>query len=492
MSNKDFLSQFSGENKKPDSFKEEVREKVVKEKKPFNAKLFIIILLAVLLVVGLILFFILRPTIEVKDFVGADSSEVTAWIRQNEIDTKGIVFKEEYNFDFDEGAIIYQSIETGKKVRKNAKINFGVSLGANPEELISVPDISSMYKEELQDWIKENKLTKTKIVSSYNETVENGAVISYEFKNCDEDTFKRSSTLNINVSKGPQPVGKVTVEDFTKKQYTEAAAWAAGKKLKPERVETYSDSIEPGTVISQSPVSGTIINEGDTIVFSVSKGKGINVPNLSSLSKEQVNDFLSKNGITAKKKYSTSTNYVLSQTPAGGTTVASVSDIEVVINAGSTFYLSDIGISGGVVGKRFQEVVDAFNNARSKGIDGFIGAWSNPDGVYSEQYSAGVVVSADAQDSNGKKYDINDRLPLDCRIDVVVSKGLEYRISDLTTYVESDKFITAKIVDLLASRSFIFSNNSVGEYCDLYLNGTKVDTSATEVVIRQDMNIELK
>ena len=149
MSNKDFLSQFSDENKKPDSFKEEERVKVTKERKPVNVKLLVIILAIILAIAGIVLFFLLRPTIEVKDFVGSNASDVKAWIKQNDIETQGVIFKEEYNFDYDEGYIIYQSIEPNKKIRKNAKMDFTVSLGADPDELIKVPDIESMYKEEL-------------------------------------------------------------------------------------------------------------------------------------------------------------------------------------------------------------------------------------------------------------------------------------------------------------------------------------------------------
>ena len=53
MSNKDFLSQFSDNNKKPDSFKEEERVKVTKEKKPVNVKLLLVILAIVLAIVGI-------------------------------------------------------------------------------------------------------------------------------------------------------------------------------------------------------------------------------------------------------------------------------------------------------------------------------------------------------------------------------------------------------------------------------------------------------
>lgn len=296
MSNKDFLSQFSNDNK-PDSFKEEVRVPIKKEPKTVNYKLLIIILFIVLIITGLILFFIFRPTIEVEDFVGRKVNEVNAWIRQNDINAKGIIFNEEYSFDYDEGTIIYQSIESNKKVRKDVKMDFTVSLGANPDELIAVPDLMNMNKDEIQDWIKSNKLSKTKIINTYSDEVELNQVISYEFKNVEADSFTRSSTLTISVSKGPKPAGLVKVEDFVKKYYNEVELWANQNKIKLVKLERYSDDIDKDKVISQSVAANKEINEGDTLTVYVSLGKAVYAKNFLDVSIEEVNHWASKNGV---------------------------------------------------------------------------------------------------------------------------------------------------------------------------------------------------
>ena len=304
MSNKDFLSQFSDNGKKPASFKEEERVKVTKEKKPLNVKVLVIVLVALALIVGLVLFFLLRPTIEVREFAGSNASEVKAWIKQNDIDSQGVIFKEEYNFDYDEGYVIYQSIEAGKKIRKNAKMDFTVSLGANPEDIIAVPDIESMYKEELQQWVKENKLTKTKIITAFSDDKEVGEVISYEFKGgADFDNFKRSSQLTITVSKGPQPAGSVVVENFVKQDYTIVEAWAKKNKVELNKETKYSDDIAKDLVISQSIDPNKTIKEGESLTVVVSLGKAVYAENLIGMSENEANRWANKNGIYLLTEY---------------------------------------------------------------------------------------------------------------------------------------------------------------------------------------------
>ena len=346
MTNKDFLSQFSGENNKPASFKEEERIKVTKEKKPVNVKLIVIILLIVLAIAGIVLFFLLRPTIEVKEFVGSNISDVKAWIKQNDIETKGVIFKEEYNFDYDEGYITYQSIESGKKIRKNAKMDFVVSLGADPDEIISVPDIASMYKEELQQWAKDNKLTKTKIMTAYSEEKEIGEVISYEIKGADEDSFTRSTTLNITVSKGPQPVGTVVVGDFVGKHYSEAESWGKSNKITINKTNSYSDKVEKDLIISQSIDAKKEIKEGETLTIVVSKGKAIYAANFIGMNETEVAKWEAKNtSVYREYSYSNSNKgIVVGQSVAEGAIVTG--DITITVSLGKPDLSGAITLSG--------------------------------------------------------------------------------------------------------------------------------------------------
>lgn len=462
MSEKDFLSQFSSDGKKPDSFKEEERIKVEKPKKQVDPKIFIIIgvVLVVLGVLSYFLFF--APKIEMPDFVGQTKDDVSAWVKQQEIETTGIIFKEEYNFDNDENVILAQDVEAGTKVKNNVKVTFNISKGADPDEKVSLPDIKSMTKDELETWIKENKLTKTKITTSYNDSVNEGEVISYEVKGVDEDDFTRSSTLNISVSKGPQPAGTVTVSDFKDKYYSEVESWAKTNKVTLNKVETYSTTIEKDKVISQSVEANKTMKTSDTLTVTVSKGKGVSVPDFSKMSESDIEAWEKKNSVivNATTKYSNSDKKILSQSVATGTMVAEGDSIDVVKNGGKYFYASDVGLDDAAVRANVLKLEDWCNQMRDedKGIDAYVGNWSGSAEVYSEVYEKGQIVSIEISSySTGEKYSINDRLPLDVRFSVVVSKGKYFKsvFTKASSYEEAAS--VADVMEVLSNKGIIFN-----------------------------------
>ncbi|MBD4450791.1 PASTA domain-containing protein, partial [Xanthomonas citri pv. citri] len=67
-------------------------------------------------------------------------------------------------------------------------------------------------------------------------------------------------------------IKQVYVEDFEHKSFSKAKKALEEKGFKVESKEEYSDDIDEGDVISQSP-KGKSVDEGSTISFVVSKGK---------------------------------------------------------------------------------------------------------------------------------------------------------------------------------------------------------------------------
>ena len=336
---KNFLDQFS-DSGKPASFKEEERVPVQRERKPINVKA-LLIAAAVLLVLAIGAYFLFfAPKIEMPDFVGKTRTDVAAWVKQQGIETSGVIFDDTYDFDSTEGTILKQSVPAGRKVKNNVKLNFTLSLGPDPDESISVPDLSSMTKDDIQAWITSNKLLKTKTVTAYNDEVAENEVIDYSFSGCEADTFTRGCTLKINVSKGPAPAGKVSVEDFEKKPFATIEAWAKQKKVNLNKVEQYSDTIEQDYVISQSIASGKTIKEGDTITVVVSLGKAVFMPDMVGWSKKQVEAWSRKNPTVyldmSKELYSSSTkDTVLSQSLGVGTLIDPTNVVELTMSLGN-------------------------------------------------------------------------------------------------------------------------------------------------------------
>ena len=417
--NKDFLEQFSDAGK-PASFKEEERIPVVKQKKPLNVKALIIaaVILLVLAIGAYFLFF--APKIEMPNFVGQSKNDVAAWVKQQGIEASGIVFSDEYNFDNSEGTILTQSIPAGKKVKNNVKLNFTLSLGPDPEEKISVPDLQSMEKEDIQDWISKNKLLKTKISTAYNDNVAENNVIDYSFSGCEEDTFTRGCTLKINVSKGSAPAGQVTVEDFVKKSYEAAEAWAKSKKVNIEKVEQYSDKVDSGLVISQSIASGKTMKEGETLVVYVSLGKAVTVPNMINWKIKEVETWCRKNNISldqSEKDYATTTGLCIKQSLAAGSIAKEGDELVVIVSKGNP----DMKDFTGSTLEELRDWVSQIN------IESANVTLNEPTYEFHDTIPVGEIIS------------LSSKVYTNGSIDVVISKGKNvllnaYTAEDSTTY----------------------------------------------------------
>ena len=323
----------------PDSFGEETFVKIDKPKRQIRKPVLIGLIAAAATVVVLLVYFFFVPKIVMPDFVNGTEYDhtltaVSNWARQYQISTTSIAQADpQYSDTVAKGDIMAQSVEAGTRIKKDTPITFTLSNGPDPNVAVSFPDIRSMTKDEIDSWAKENLLLNYKATTQYSDTVEDGNVISYEVKNGDEAGFTRGTTLNVVISKGSAPAGQVTVTSFVNKTYAEASSWATTNKVTAQRVDTYSDTVAADTVISQSIAAGSTMKQGDTIIFTVSKGKGITIPNLVGYSAEQFDAWQKANtGITVVPTtiYNEApVGQVLSQSIAANTVVDSGTVLEV-------------------------------------------------------------------------------------------------------------------------------------------------------------------
>ena len=417
---------------KPNSYQEEELQKI--EKKPIKIDKKVVIISAVivllLIVAGYFLFF--APKIVVPDFNGKAMSELNAWVKQNEIETGKIVINEEYSLEYDENIIIDQSIDAGKKIKKDTALTFTVSKGADPDEVISFPDLMYMNYDEVKSWISENKLQKTKVNTVYSDSVEENMVISYDLKNVNENNFTRGTNLTINVSKGKAPAGQITIEDFKGKVYEEVETWAKNKKINLVKQETYSDTIDIGKVVSQSIDPNTTVSEQSELIVTVSKGKAVKIPNLVGYDANMLEAWLAQdeNRVTPIKKtiYSNEPEgTVLSQSIAAGTNVDQNSVLELEISA----YLPGLFMEGessqSLYGMDYISLTSKIDKWNSNGANIAIGKWMGEE--CSDTYpTEGSIIDFECQDGNGNKlpYDVNGcarPLPLNAKISLKVSSG---------------------------------------------------------------------
>lgn len=323
MADKDFLSQFS-ENNKPASFKEEERIPVANTNKKFNPKFLIIGIIALLIVAAILFIIFFLPKIKVQDFTGMKKEDAVAWIRQQGIETSGIIFKEEYDFGNDKGVILSQDPKNGK-VSKDAKMTFVVSRGPDPDEKVAVPDFSTMDREQINYWIKDNKLLSTKINTTYSDTVDADQFIKADYTGCDEESFTRGCSLKISISKGAKPAETITMIDFTNKYYQEAETWGKNNKITVKKVESYSEKIAKDYIISQSIEPKKEVKEGDTLTVYVSLGKAVVAPNVVGMDINKAIRVASEEGLSLYQEERYNSGYakgvVISQGVSAGTII---------------------------------------------------------------------------------------------------------------------------------------------------------------------------
>ncbi|MGL5020491.1 MAG: Stk1 family PASTA domain-containing Ser/Thr kinase [Mycoplasmatales bacterium] len=165
------------------------------------------------------------------------------------------------------------------------------------------------------------------------ESVKEGLIIS---TNPVENTeISLDQKIVLKVSSGPS--AKVL------KDYSNLLAEASKVELEEQGyvVELiYEDSkIAKGSIISQTPPAGTMLNQGEKIVFKVSTGTyEIEVPNFTGLTKEEADKWASENGINTTSTYKCNDTYnkglISSQNPTYGTKIKNGGSISLQISDG--------------------------------------------------------------------------------------------------------------------------------------------------------------
>ena len=495
---KDYLNQLASEIvKKPESFKEESFERVAKKQVNLDPKIIGIGVLVVVILAVVAFIFLSPKKIEMPDFVNKPKSDVNDWIKQEAIDPSRMVMNEEYSLTVEDGNIISQSVVAGTKITKDEKHTFVESLGADPDEIIGLADIANMNKDEITAWIDENKLAKTKISLTYSETVEEGLVISYDLKNVEPEQFKRGTSLTIVVSKGEAPAGVITLEDFVKKPVEIVEEFAKNKKIELKIIETYSDELAEGTVISQSIESGKTMKEKETLTVTVSLGKAVTVANFSNFDKSDVDSWVADNptaNVKLEEVYSESDKYVISQSLSSGKMMGKEDKLVITVNLGRPRLDKDY------VGVDFRELFDWCKKTSEKGTDMQAGDWGS-ESIYSTTYRANQIMSITcSSNSTGEVVNCAGDLPVDARFTVLLSKGLEVELPAQTeaTEVSIPNFgdvATAGDADSIATWlsvlkfNYSFADATDSDLAGLYLDGTRIYAGQ---VINQDSKLVIK
>lgn len=317
------------------------------------------------LLIGILTFFLMNQ-VTVKSFVNTPVNEAKTWALQN-----GVNVETEYVYSkqYDENMITEQDIPADSNVQKGSTIKVKVSKGADPEELIKIPDFSKMNTSQIESWINENKATNVKLVKEYSDTIPNGTFIKMEYKDksVTATTYKRKDVLTVTVSKGKEVFEKnISVPDFSNKPKEEVESWAKTNSIEVTYEQAGSDTIAEGMVISQSVKSGDKVAKKDKMTVTVSKGKASVVPWFGNANSQTAADLGAKNDlqVSVRTEYSDSVGYgeLIWQSVSSGTYLYGTDKkVEVVYSEGRP-YMS-------LIGQKENAVAPYFFDFKSKGAN---------------------------------------------------------------------------------------------------------------------------
>jgi len=173
------------------------------------------------------------------------------------------------------GVVLAGDPAAGSEIRRGSTVTLTVSRGP---ERHGVPQLVGRTEAEARQRVVDARLTVGKVGKAFSETVPQGQVISTA--PAANTSLKRASPVNLVVSAGRQPIA---VTDWTGRPASQATAAMTTAKLKVNVTkQDWSDTVPKGSVISQSPTSGTLF-QGSLVTLVVSKGPVlVTVPNVVS------------------------------------------------------------------------------------------------------------------------------------------------------------------------------------------------------------------
>lgn len=215
-------------------------------------------------------------TVVVPDVAGLSRADAEASLTQDA--DLGYVESAAFDEQVPKGEVITSNPPTGTELSKGSDVTVVVSKGP---ERYEVPDLTGRTAAQARTTLERRILTVGATTQAWDDDVAKGRIVSTTPAPGTE--VKRDAKVALVVSKGPEPVAVPTVTG----QGAEAATGAIEEAgLEVTRADdAYSTSVPKGSVISQSPSSGTLL-PGETVTITVSKGpEMVAVPSVEGLSR---------------------------------------------------------------------------------------------------------------------------------------------------------------------------------------------------------------
>jgi eukaryotic-like serine/threonine-protein kinase len=204
----------------------------------------------------------------------------------------------------------------GTRLEKGDRVTLIPSLGPRP---VPAPDLIGKTLPKARGQLRDAGLHVGKVKKEYNERVDEGLVVRQSVEGDAEVPI--GSDIDLVVSKGPTPVPVPKVVGL---KQSEATAALEGEGFLVSVSEEFSDRVDKGVVISQTPAQGIDYQPGSSVSIAVSKGPPeFAMPSVVGMSRDGAVDRLRSLGLLVDVSIvpGHAGARVVFQEPAAGTTV---------------------------------------------------------------------------------------------------------------------------------------------------------------------------
>ena len=266
------------------------------------------------------------PGIVVPTLTGLDEEQARVALEEAELQLGEVAT--ENSDDVEVGLIIRQDPAAGARVEKGTAINIVISVGVAQTE---VPDLTRMTESDAIEFLRDPELglDYDKTVRENNSEVPKGEVIRTE--PAAGQTVPVGTRVVLYVSEG---VAQVKVPDVTGKPRADAEADLKAAGLSVKVNEVFHDTVAKGSVISQRPDGGVLVEVGSTVTIDVSKGpEVILVPDVRNKTEAEARAAITAAGLTPKVVYveSPDDGIVINQFPIPGASAKRGDTVEIEV-----------------------------------------------------------------------------------------------------------------------------------------------------------------
>lgn len=234
----------------------------------------------------------------VPNFHDVSYKKVLKWSDDNNVKAK-VTY--EYSDEVREGSVISQSINAGEFVKNVSSINYVVSNGTDTYKEVNIPNMAGKDIDMALKMIKQYRLNNVNINYVENKDVDKDTIT---FQSVSGD-IRRNTLVEFNVSLGDASNLKdIKMKDLYNESYLSASVYLKRNGIKYDTTYEFSSNVKAGYIINSSVPVGSNVSNKDTVTLTVSKGKGVTVPDFSSKSEDMVLKNCSELGIKCILEYS--------------------------------------------------------------------------------------------------------------------------------------------------------------------------------------------